>query len=69
MLGEKMLFVMSVPRPFTVDACGEANVKILVTLQQTPREITDEIFYSSVQHININRTVLSFTKFRFVSLV
>jgi len=43
MFGEKSLFFMSVPRTFTVDACGEANVEILVTIQQTPREIRDEV--------------------------
>jgi len=35
MFGEKLLLVMSVPRPVSVDACGEANVNLLVTLQQT----------------------------------
>jgi len=42
--GEKLLLDMSVPRPVTVDACGEANVKMLVTLEQTLREIRDEVF-------------------------
>jgi hypothetical protein len=27
MFGEKSLFVMAVPRSFTVDACGEAKCK------------------------------------------
>jgi hypothetical protein len=31
---------MSFPRQVTVDACGEANVKML---QQTPWEIRDEV--------------------------
>jgi len=34
---------MSDPRPGTVDACGEGNVKMLVTLQQILREIIDEV--------------------------
>jgi hypothetical protein len=41
MFAENLLFVASVPIQFTVDACGEANTKILVTLQQTPREFRD----------------------------
>jgi hypothetical protein len=69
MFGEKLLFVTSIPRKFTVDACGEANMKMLVTLQQTPREFRDEVFYSNIGHININKTVLFFPKFCFVILV
>jgi hypothetical protein len=43
MFGEIFLFVTSIPRQFTVDACGEANTKMLVTLQQTPRKFRDEV--------------------------